>query len=233
MRPLRFLKIVVLTGTILVSGSCNSGEAGNTGEVDADRIFLDYHFTAYEEGGDIALKLQYRAGGPQGSALLLAPPAGVTVDGQPVPVDSSGIDGAFYELVKPFSDFSGSHVIVYTDANGKKLEETVEFPPLDLAGVLPDTLDRSGIEVPLAGLGKGDLVQVLLTDTSAYSPGIERTDSLRDGVLRISEQELSRIKSGPVNFQLLRHRIRPLSNPTAAGGKLTVTYAIAREVFIR
>ncbi|MET0636480.1 MAG: hypothetical protein ABWZ25_10665 [Chitinophagaceae bacterium] len=213
--------------------SCNNEEIGKSGDVNPEAIYFDYHFSAAEEGGDITLKLQYRYGGKEGTTLVLDEPGNVTVDGVRLPVDSSGIDGAFYEVVRPFNEFTGPHRIVYTSSEGKKYEETIEFPAFQLEGVLPDTIGKGQLALDIAGLKRNDLIQVMLTDTARFSKGIERFDSLEHGRLVLDSGILSALKPGPVNFQLVCHRNLPLQQTTPEGGMLTVSYSVSREIFLR
>ena len=78
---------------------------------------------------DVTVNLQYRMGGRNGTTLVLNEPSKVFFDGEQLKADSAKVTGAFYEVQKPLSSFSGKHVISFTSLDNREYKEEFEFIP--------------------------------------------------------------------------------------------------------
>ncbi|HEY6506043.1 MAG TPA: hypothetical protein VIZ28_18840, partial [Chitinophagaceae bacterium] len=125
--PVPVLSAIFLVFFIL--GSCTSNEIGNSKDVNPESVYFDYRVWGDEESGDITVKLQYRFAGPNGTTLVLEEPGKVELDGVKIPVDSSLMSGAYYEMTKTVKEFTGRHTIVFTDPAGKEYKEEFSFRP--------------------------------------------------------------------------------------------------------
>ena len=66
--------------------SCTSNEIGNSKDVNPERIYFDYKVRGDERDTSVTLYLQYRMGGPNGSTLVVDPPAKVQLVTPALPV---------------------------------------------------------------------------------------------------------------------------------------------------
>lgn len=218
---------------LLFSVSCNSNEIGNSKDVNPEAVYFDYRVWGDEESGDITVRLQYRFAGPNGTTLVLQDPSKAELDGTVIPADSSKMNGAYYEVIKPVKDFTGRHTIVFTDLNGKQYKEEFSFKPISLKANLPATITRGDLVVELSGLAPKDYVRVTMTDTAAFSEGIARIDTIMNGRLAITKEDLATLASGPVYFEIFKEDEKRIKNGTMEGGRLSLSYGIRREFVLK
>lgn len=224
--------LTLIIGFSFLFFSCKEKEANNTSDVNPDSIWFDYKISGQEGDELVTVMLQFRHGGAYGGTLLLDAPSKVELDGELLKVDSSRMTGAFYELLKPIESFSGNHTILYTDIDGKEHREEFRFQPVSLTTELPVTIRRSDILLEFEGLDPIDVVRVLLTDTSFTGEGINRVDTVRDGKLLISKDDLAKLASGPVNLELIRENDRKVRAATKKGGRISITFGLRREFLL-
>jgi len=210
-------------------GSCTSNEIGNGKDVNPSAIYFDYRIWGNEGDDAITVMLQFRFGGANGTTLVLEEPSKVELDGKQIMTDSSKMTGAFYEMVKPIKEFTGKHTIVFTDINQKQYKEEFNFQPIVLRTTIPKEIKRNDLVFELDGLDPIDYVRVILNDTSFASEGINRLDTVRNGRVIISKQDLETVVNGPVHLELYKEVERPIKNGTDEGGKLEITYGVKRE----
>ena len=230
MKPFLFISSIVLS---LVISSCGSNEIGDSKDVNPQSIYFDYQVWGEEGRDNVTVLLQYRFAGPNGTTLVLDDPAKVELDGKKIPVDSSRLTGAYYEVSAPVKDFTGKHTIVFTDLDQKQYKEEFEFQPISLKTGIPDTVKRGDLVFDLDGLDPLDYVRVLLTDTSFASKDINRVDTVRNGRITISKEDLQKVVNGPVYLELSKEEEKPLKNSTREGGHLSLSYGIKRDFTLR
>jgi hypothetical protein len=223
---------LILVFPVLFIG-CQSNEVGNSNDVDPDSIWFDYKITGEEGNPDITVLLQYRYGGSNGTTLLLVEPSMVKVDGVALKGDSSRMTGAFYELIRPVSQFMGKHEILFTDLNEKDYREIFYFQPMYLLTDLPDTIQRTDLYFELQGLEEEDFVRVLLTDTSFTSPGINRLESVKNGKLTIKKTDLEKLVNGPIHLELIKENEKKVKAATNEGGRIAINYGLRRSFLLR
>jgi len=209
--------------------NCSSNEIGNSKDVNPDAVFFDYYIRAEEGKDEVIVKLQYRLGGPNGTTLILDEPSKVEFDGEKLMLDSAKLTGAYYEVLKPLSTFSGNHTIIFSDLNNKQYKEEFEFVPFIIEPDVPASLTRGGLVFDLKGLDTIDYVRVVLTDTSFNSEDINEIDTVRNGGVVISAKRLAALKSGPINLEFYKEIEKPVENGTRKGGKIFITYGLKRE----
>ncbi|MBL7738017.1 MAG: hypothetical protein JNK14_02275 [Chitinophagaceae bacterium] len=222
-------RFLVLISTVLILAGCTSNEIGNLKDVNPESIYFDYTVWGDEESGEVTVKLQYRFAGPNGTTLVLDDPSKVELDGVAISVDSSKMNGAYYEVTRPVKEFAGKHSIVFTDPNKKQYKEEFHFQPIQLVTQLPAVITRGDMVLEVQGLAPKDYVRILMTDTAFYSEGIARVDTVENGRIHISKEALSRLTSGPVHLQLSREDEKWVKNGTREGGRLSVSYGLKRE----
>ncbi len=217
----------VLYVTIVLVG-CTSNEIGYSKEVSPDAVYFDYTIWGDEESGNVTAKFQYRFGGPNGTTLVLEDPAKVEFDGELLPVDSSRMNGAWYEVNRLLKNFDGRHQVLYTDGNKKQYKEEFEFNVFSLVAEIPKVVKRDDLIFELDGLAPGDYINVLLTDTSFYSRGIDRLDTVHNGKIIITRQDLDNLKNGPISLEFYRDDEKSLKETTKEGGRLSISYGVKR-----
>lgn len=209
--------------------SCNNEEIGNGKDVDPSAIWFDYRIWGEEESGYITVQLQYRFAGPAGTTLLMSPPAKVELDGESMPVDSSKMSGVYYEVSKPIEEFIGKHTIVFTDKNNKVYKEEFEFQPISLLSEPGEMMASGDMELSLEGVRTGDKIRVILMDTASFSEGIDRIDTVRDGIVRIDSADMATLTDGPIFLELSAERERKVKNATSEGGRISQAYRLRRQ----
>lgn len=218
---------------LFVFGSCSDNrEPERVSDINTEEIFLDYKI-AGEEGYDkLTILARLRYGGKNGNGLLLEKPAKIELDGEAFPADSSAMSGTFYELYKPIQDFQGKHSIKFTDFSGKEHEHEFSFEPMQLLYELPETVKRSEMVIELSGVESGDLVRVLMTDTSFINDGIHKVDTLSGNKVIISADELNELADGPIHLELIKESERRFKNEEVAGGRMRVLYTLRRSFIL-
>ncbi len=219
---------------ILVSATaCTSNEIGSSKDVNPDAVFFDYRINGNEEDSIVSCVLQYRFGGPNGTTLVMDDSSQVMLDGEALQVDSAKLSGAFYEVEKPVSSFAGEHTIRFTDRSGKSYKETFSFAPFTLSNSFPDSWKREDQVIELKGLNKTDYIRVVATDTSFKSDDINRLDTVTDGKIIITKEELKNLVNGPVHLQLIKEDERPVKQATKEGGRIAINYEVKRQVELK
>lgn len=211
--------------SILFLFSCTNKKS-TTG---TDAVYADYKISGEEGTENVTCLLKFYEGNSQGAPLFLEPPAGVSLDGTAIPGDSAGLSGAYYEVQKPLDGFAGTHTIVFKNAEGKQYNETFGFQPFAITSNLGETVPRSDIILQLDELASGEVIRVLLTDTSFATADINEMDTVQNGKLIISKAALRNVASGPVLLNLFKEEERRLQHPPQSGGKLSLTYGLSRE----
>jgi hypothetical protein len=218
-----------MTGFIFFN--CKNADKNIT--VDPDSIYFDYTITGQEGDDNLTVMLQYKDGDEEGKAFAIQEPFNVLLDGEPVPGDSTKRTGPFYEVNKPIAGFAGKHSIVFTSPANKEYKEEFEFQPLSLITVIPDSLKRDSLVVEFEGLESEDYIRVVMTDTVFENDGINRVDTVTNGRLIISKNDLQSLENGPVQLEFIREYERPVKNGTEQGGRLRITYGLKREFILK
>lgn len=213
--------------------ACTSNEIGNSEDVNPESIYFDYKIWGEEGNDNLTVKLQYRFAGENGTTLLLDGPGKVELDGEILKADSSKLTGVFYEIEKPVASFSGRHTITFTDGNNKQYKEVFLFEPITLTNPVPATIQRGDLVFEFNGLSDDDNVRVLMTDTSYLSEEINRVDTVKNGRLIISKEELMALTNGPVHLEITKEIERSVKNGTPEGGKISISYGLKREFILR
>jgi len=229
MNRTNFITSILVSISIFSLLSCTSNEIGNSKDVNPDAVFFEYEVWAEEGKEDVTVNLQYRMGGKNGTTLVLDEPSKVLLDGEQLKADSAKVTGAYYEVQRPLSSFTGKHSINFTDLNKKEYNEEFEFRPFSLEPDVPATLNRGDLVFNFKGLEPVDYLSVILTDTSFTSADINDVDTIRNGRLVIKADRLSALINGPIHLQFYREQILPLKKATKEGGKFMITYGLKRD----
>jgi hypothetical protein len=229
MNRLFVLLISILTLSLT---ACTSNEIGSSKDVNPESIYFDYKIWGEEGNDNLTVKLQYRFAGKNGTTLLLDGLSKVELDGEILKADSSKITGVFYEVEKPVASFAGKHNITFTDGNSKQYKESFNFLAVSLAKPVPATLQRGDLIFEFNGLSDEDNVRVVMTDTSYLSEEINRIDTVKNGRLVISKEDLMALSKGPVHLEITKEIERPVKNGTREGGRFSISYGLKREFIL-
>ena len=210
--------------------ACWNVEHGRDRDVDPETLFFDYRIWAEEGEDNIICMFQYKAGGPDGTALVLDEGSSVQLDGKLLHVDSAKFTGAYYELEKPLTGFTGRHIIVFTGSNGKQYKEEFEFRPFHLFTELPEEVKHRPFVIKLRDFPVRETpVHLVITDTAFASDDINEIIPIVKGEVVIDAYMLSKIKKGPVTLEVYREEERQLKQRTRAGGKILIKYGLKRD----
>lgn len=237
MRPQEFFMrgvLISISMLALLFTSCidNKGYEEDK-DVSPDAVFFEYKVWGEETDSLVTLYLQFRLGGKNGKALVLQNPSSVMLDGDTLEVDSARLTGAYYEIRRPLNSFSGNHSIVFTDLNGKQYKEDFRFIPFILKTKIPAVINRGDIHFDFEGFEKEDYITLIATDTSFRSRDIQKIDTIKNGRLTITAEELDDLVNGPVNIQFYRDVDKKVKNGTKEGGRISVSYGLQREFELR
>ena len=217
--------------SFIVFISCNNKKGGDN--ADPEDIYFDYKITGQEGDDNLTVMLQYKDGDKEGDAFAIEEPGKILLDGEAVPADSTKRTGPFYEVHKPIATFAGKHSIVFISPDNKEYKEEFEFQPLSLITIIPDSLQRDSLLFEFTGLEDEDYIRVVLTDTVFENDGINRVDTVINGRLTISKNDLQSLVNGPVQLEFIREYERPVKNGTEKGGRLRITYGLKREFILK
>lgn len=215
--------------SFLIGFSCTSNEIGSSKDVNPEAIYFDYKIWGEEGSDNLTVMLQYRFAGKNGTTLLLDEPSKVELDGEVLKADSSKITGVFYEVQKPVASFSGKHTITFTAGNNKQYRESFNFQPISLVNPVPAAIQRGDLVFVFKGLTNEDYVRVLMTDTSYLSEEINRVDTVRNGRLIITKEDLMTLTNGPIHLEIIKENEWPVKNGTREGGRISISYGLKRE----
>jgi hypothetical protein len=218
--------LIICSAIIFVSCHHLENKSKNDDEGPA---FFDYKIKGNEKDSLVTVYLQFKMDGPNGMSMNLNEPEEVTLDGEKIPAARAKLTGAYYEIQKPANGFTGSHTIIYTDAEKKQYKEEFEYRPFSLQTEIPAIIHRGDIEFSLDNVDTVDYIRVTATDTSFRSRDIIEIDTARNGRLIIPSERWNNLVNGPIILMLSRERERPVKNGTVAGGRIVVSYGMERE----
>lgn len=221
----------------LVLAGCNAGTLQKKRqEPVSDGLFVDCQAIGYEERGDVTVRVQFRMGGPEGDAVMLEEPAMIYFDGQPMDTGSTKMTGGYYEAVfaAAVEETGAGHEIHYKDASGQSFRDTFYFPFFRLSKELPESVTRDkDLEISFGGLEKRDEIHAMLSDTSYYGRGIDRIDTIENGLLKYTPEDLNTLKAGPVHIEFYKEDEWWLRRQMVARGRIYLSYNISREFELR
>lgn len=228
---IRYIKILFIfcgaSCLLVASPGCKSDDKAK--EFDASHLYFDYQITGTEGNDNLTILLQYRMDSEDGDGMAIPAPGLVTIDGEVISVDSAKTTGYFYELHKPIDGFTGKHVITLK-VGTKEYKEEFEFRPLSMQTSFSDTLYRDDHSFQFDGLEQEDFIRVLINDTSVKND-INRMDTVRNGQLTVSLEDLENLAPGPLQFEFIREYEREIKN-APEGGRLLIIYGVKREFFL-
>ena len=230
--PMKRLYILLSIIFIFLLSSCASKDEKAVQNSAVENIYFDYQVLAEEGDDNLTVLIRFREG-EEGEAISLSGISSVSLDGEILTADSSKRTGAFYETHKPIANFAGNHTILFKDDEGNEYKEDFLFQPLVLTNYIPDTIKRSDLLFELEGLEPEDYVRVLATDTLFTSKGINRLDTVNNGKLILSLDDLGMLVNGPIQLELIRENENRVKNGTEAGGKIAINYKLRREFFLK
>lgn len=214
--------------------ACTNERKDKKKEKVTEGVAFYYQISGDEETGRTTIRLQFRLpGGLSDSSLLLEEPSQVTLDGEKLAADSSRLNGIYYEADRATDSFAGQHEIVFTNEQGEKYTEPFIYTPFFLTG-LPDSLTgKEDLQLDISGLEDGELLHLIMIDTSFHGNGVEKIERVKNGKMIVSAEELASLKKGPVYLDLIWDKKRKLKSPASESGQLLMNYRLKRELFLR
>jgi|SRR6218665_99454 len=231
----RFLcfMLALVMGLMLVG--CNAGTPQwEKNGLEIDGLFVDCQAIGYEERGDVTVRVQFRPGGPDGDPVMLEEPAEIYFDGQLMDTGSTRMTGGYYESVFAAGEKDQQHELHYKSAEGQSFRDTFYFPFFSLSKELPESVSRENeLEIRFSGFEKQDVVHAMLSDTSFFGRGIDRVDTIENGLLKYSPEDLKVLKNGPIHIEFYKEDEWWLRGQAAARGRMYLSYNISREFELR
>ncbi len=188
------LKGIALVALMAIAAvGCGNKDKTGDSKFDPDNIFFDYKISGRETDDKLTVLLQFREGGEEGDAISIADWGKVALDGEILAGDSTKRTGFFYETHRPIADFSGKHSIILSGEDKEEYKEDFDFHRVELVTEIPDTLSREELVLEFSGLEPQDQLRVLLIDTSVINDGINRVDTVQNGRLIITAEDLQKL----------------------------------------
>jgi len=225
MNSYRFLLGFILCSSILLA-SCV------TRKNEPVPLFMDFRVSGNEDDSIVVVKIQFREDGPFGSVISAGETSKVELDGAVIKPDSSSIGGIYYEVIRPLSEFTGKHNIVFTDSKNTSIREEFEFKQIRFKNQLNDTIHREDQFFEMEGLDETDQVRVVISDTASWNDEINRLDIVRKGRVRIFREDLEKLMDGPIHIEIYRESDNPISKAGQMIGQLSISYGLKRDLFL-
>ena len=218
---------MIWIGVVAFCAGCTNPDNAAPLAVSND-LYLDYRISGEEDKEAVTCLVQVRRGGREGMPFRLPPPGSITLDGVPLPSDSAGISGAFYEMMIPQEDFAGEHTILFKNGEGGAHEQSFTWAPFHMAE-LPGALRRDTYRLQLEGWPGGGKVRLMLVDTSFSTDDVNRIASVENGELVLPPELMQNLAPGPIMMEIVREETRPLVQGTRHIGRLVISYSLRRE----
>ena len=222
--------LIPILGCSLLLAACFSASRDEPAAM--DDIFFEYSVNAEEGNDSVSVLLKFKEYDEYGQAISIEP-GKVSLDGISIAADSTPMTGPFYTLNKHIGEFTGKHRIEVVLPDHKKFRDEFSFQPFSVRSPLPDTLKRAKLQLEFNGLNSGEVVRLIITDTSFTGDGIHRLDSIWNNRMLITKNDLSFLEPGPINLELTRESVQKLRNVTGAGGIISISYTIRKECWLR
>lgn len=191
-------------------------------------VYADYRIWGEEGREAVTCLFRFYEGGPEGASLVLGKNS-ISIDGIPMVAGSARQTGAFYEFSLPLQDVEGPHTILFRDDQGNEYREAFDFRRLYISPELDAVQRRGSFTIGIAGVKEMEPVRVILTDTSFATADINEWFPVVGGKVRIGALHMINVASGPLNLHLFREEDRPLKNPPAGGGTISISYGLQRS----
>lgn len=205
--------------------ACDSTEIGDSKDVNQDKIYMDYHIACEEATDHVVLNFKYRFAGSAGTTLVLNDPSQVELDGKKLAVDSTEFAGAYYEVEKKISQYTGKHLVSFTDFAGKKWDNGFDIAPIQL-DPLPATADKKKdlvIAYSTVSMGANDYAEISSSGTDS-SFRYEQQGPAKS--ITIPVKELKRQKGKSFFVTCTFYKEIALSQTASEGGRLKMTYKL-------
>ena len=212
---------------MLISFSaCSSNEVGQSKDVAQDKIYQQYSIRYAEGDEKVSVRAQFRFAGGNGTTLVLSAPSQLSFDDEVVKVDSSGAEGAYYEVRKPVANFYGKHHFIFTDINNKKFDNDFSFDTFRLVNIPASVSKKQGLDLAFesGALQPGDVINVSSAKTDSSFTVIYEPSATK--AINIPSKQLMRQKNSELKLETTLYRKLNLQQNTAEGGEMEVRYAL-------
>jgi len=212
---------------MLISFSaCSSNEVGQSKDVAQDKIYQQYSIRYAEGDEKVSVRAQFRFAGGNGTTLVLSAPSQLSFDDEVVKVDSSGAEGAYYEVRKPVANFYGKHHFIFTDINNKKFDNDFSFDTFRLVNIPASVSKKQGLDLAFesGALQPGDVINVSSAKTDSSFTVIYESSATK--AINIPSKQLMRQKNSELKLETTLYRKLNLQQNTAEGGEMEIRYSL-------
>lgn len=220
-----------LSGLLFLLSACfNNADVESAESNDRQSIYKDFRVWAEEGREEVTVRLQFRAGGMDGEAVLMDNPGTVLLDNLPVAADSTRFTGVYYETFQPLREFEGKHTIAFVDKAKKQQTAEFHFLPFSLAKEIPNKVRKAPFEIQLKNFpDEPASIRLVMVDTSLFSADVNEEIMVENGKIAITAEYLDNLTKGPVLLEIHREDEQPLQGESRSSGKLIITYRLKRE----
>jgi hypothetical protein len=217
--------LLMLAAFVLIA-ACTSNEIGYSKDVNPATVYTQYSIIKEKDQDSIRCRAQYRFAGQNGTTLVLSHPSMIQLDQQPLFVDSSDFEGAYYEKQFAPDQFSGTHYWLYTAIDGKKFKEsfTLQTPVCNTA--FSTTIHPASYTLSYQQLHAPVEITVALSDSAGNNYNFTRKLSSQNNQLQIEPAFFDSLAAGPITISTYINQNCALRHCPDEGGNLSLYYFI-------
>jgi len=221
--------LATLTTVCLFITACSNAEIGNIKDVNPATVYTKYYvYNNENDESTVRFRAQFTFAGPNGTSLVLNAPARIELDGDSLTVDSTDIEGAFYEVKKTARTFNGEHTVTFINIDGKAYTNHFRFNYFTLQ-TMPAGISGSGTVLTLNGLSNNDSINVRVEDTSDATNNIDTLLAVNNNNIILPAGLFIGLTNGPITIQVGKVYDRPLEHTTPEGGSINFIYTLAER----
>lgn len=196
-----------------------------------EELFHDYQITGEEGADQVSILVQFRERNSYGPTVELIEGSGIELDGIPLELNKETRSGPVYVASRSVNEFDGSHQLVFTDSRGKKWKQELVFSMFNLvdSNLFKRPVDSAGFEIVINAVWPVKRLRVLMTDTSYAGKEVDKKQVLTQNKLTITRADLTGLKPGPVQLELVSEYQRIMEGKARLRGALNVAYTVRRE----
>lgn len=210
---------------VLIS-ACESNEIGHSRDVNQDEICQTYYVT-YDEATDrTEIIAWFRFAGPNGTTLILDSTSRVELDNEELNEIQDKNSGCSYHKNMSGKMPEGDHIFAFTDMNGKRYENKLDFRPVEIESI-PDTISLAeGLTIRFTDKpdGRKEDMTVEISDDSTFVS--ESWTQVHLERVKFPKEKLQQLK-GNISISIRREGNFELKQKAHPGGTIYTEYMLA------
>lgn len=222
---MKYTLLLLLAAFVFIS-ACTSNEIGYSKDVNPATIYTQYSIIKEKDQDSIRCRAQYRFAGQNGTTLVLSQPSMIQLDQQPLFVDSSDFEGAYYEKQFAPAQFSGNHYWLFTGTDGKKYKESFTLQTPDCNTAFSTTIQPANYTLTYQQLQAPVAITVAISDSAGSNYIFTQNVSPQNNQVQLQPAFFDSLATGPITISTYINQNRALQHCPDEGGNLSLYYFI-------